>query len=94
MFICHSLGGIIFKQAPNHAHNNLPDATDQDILDSAKTVAFLGTPHGRVDAAWWSRMATRIISTLSGYQTPIFDPFLEYLEKGSKELTAVSEDFV
>ena len=94
MFICHSHGGIIFKQALNHAHDNLSDATDQNTLDSAKTVAFIGTPHGGVGAAWWSRMATRISSTLSGYQTPIFDPFLEYLEKGSKELTAVSEDFV
>lgn len=94
MFICHSLGGIVFKQALNHAHSNLPDDKYQDILDNAKAVAFLGTPHGGADAAWWSRMATRIIGTLSGYQAPISDRFLECLQKGSKELSAISEDFV
>ncbi len=40
MFICHSLGGVIFKEALNCAHTKLPNDIYQDFLNSTKAVAF------------------------------------------------------
>ncbi|KAF5018994.1 hypothetical protein F66182_9012 [Fusarium sp. NRRL 66182] len=49
VFICHSLGGIVFKQALVFAHEDR--STHGSTLESIIGVVFLGTPHGGSDMA-------------------------------------------
>ena len=82
MFVCHSLEGVIFKEALNYAHTKLPDDIYQDFMDSTKAVAFLGTPHGGASAAWWASKASSLASVLN------------CLHRDSEELFGISTDFV
>ncbi|KAB5551245.1 hypothetical protein GE09DRAFT_1204258 [Coniochaeta sp. 2T2.1] len=43
IFVCHSLGGIVFKQALVTAHED--DAVYGELLRSIAGVVFMGTPH-------------------------------------------------
>ena len=94
MFVCHSLGGVIFKEALNCAHTKLPDDVYQDIMDSTKAVAFLGTPHGGASAAWWASKASSLASVLSAKLIPQSDKFVNCLKRDSEELVRISTDFV
>ena len=93
IFICHSLGGIIVKDALNIAHATLSDDIYRDILYSTQAVAFLGTPHMGASAAWWASNASSLVSGLSGKLIPRRDAFVKCLEKNSRELARISADF-
>lgn len=94
MFVCHSLGGVIFKEALNCAHTKLPDDIYQDFMDSTKAVAFLGTPHGGASAAWWASKASSLASVLSAKLIPRSEKFVNCLNRDSEELFRISTDFV
>ena len=94
MFICHSLGGVIFKEALNCAHTKLPNDIYQDFLNSTKAVAFLGTPHAGATAAWWASKASLLAGVLSAELVPRSDKFVNCLQKNSEELARISMDFV
>ncbi|KAI9863600.1 MAG: hypothetical protein M1813_003623 [Trichoglossum hirsutum] len=49
-FICHSLGGILFRQALNLAH--LDAKNFRELLEKFARVIFMGTPHGGSDVAF------------------------------------------
>ncbi|GAB1311956.1 hypothetical protein MFIFM68171_02166 [Madurella fahalii] len=67
IFICHSLRGVVFKQAFNLAHIPGPESYRyRAIAESILGVIFLGTPHrskGSLEANW-STLLSRI-ATLS-----------------------------
>ena len=94
MFICHSLGGVIFKEALNCAHTKRPNDIYPDILDSTKAVAFLGTPHAGASAAWWASKASLLAGVLSVRLLPRSDKFVNCLKRDSEELARISMDFV
>ena len=94
MFVCHSLGGIIFKEALNCAHTKLPDDIYKDVTDSTKAVAFLGTPHAGASAAWWAQKASLLVGVLSARLAPRSDKFVNCLKRDSNELARISSDFV
>jgi len=62
-FICHSLGGILFKQAINIAHQRTRDYGE--ILHRFTGIEFMGTPHGGADLAFWMTYASRVLHTAS-----------------------------
>lgn len=51
-FVCHSLGGLIVKQALLQLNEQKTiDARSKSLLDRVKQVVFLGTPHGGATGA-------------------------------------------
>jgi protein SERAC1 len=89
-FICHSLGGILFKQALNLAHQCPEDY--QDMLEKFTGVVFMGTPHAGSDVALWASYAGRLLHAASfGTRTNI--GLLEVLRKDSGFLGELSRTF-
>lgn len=62
IFVCHSLGGIVFKQAMSFAYNETPD-----IWLRCKGVIFLGTPHRGSAAAEIAKTVASIVNKPSTY---------------------------
>ncbi|KAF2802482.1 uncharacterized protein BDZ99DRAFT_576851 [Mytilinidion resinicola] len=57
LFICHSLGGLILKQALWIAHQHTPDAETPTLEDVTSGILFLGSPHttSKDDKNWENR---------------------------------------
>ncbi|KAH7322547.1 hypothetical protein B0I35DRAFT_425961 [Stachybotrys elegans] len=91
VFICHSLGGIVFKQAVIKAHeqNNF----FANILDNIRGVVFFATPHRGSDLATWDRIGTVLHKAGSlGYMTNT--NLSKDLKVNAEFLKRVSESFV
>ncbi|KAH7129085.1 hypothetical protein EDB81DRAFT_728975 [Dactylonectria macrodidyma] len=90
VFICHNLGGIIFKQALVRARerNHLTH-----LLDKIGGVAFFGTPHTTSSSAKLSEIIGTIlkVSTL-GYSTN--SKLLADLKNHSESFRAITKPFV
>ncbi|TGJ83087.1 hypothetical protein E0Z10_g5673 [Xylaria hypoxylon] len=84
IFICHGLGGVIFKQVLNEAHENNRYASA--ILPRVVGVAFFGTPHRGSDMVHWSRMLETgdLPSTARSQLTEDFELDFNILEHISK----------
>lgn len=89
-FICHSLGGLLFKQALNLAHQDPENY--RDMLERFTGVVFMGTPHGGADVAFWASYAGRLLNAASlGTRTNV--GLLQVLRKDSKFLGTLSHTF-
>ncbi|KAH6636029.1 Alpha/Beta hydrolase protein [Chaetomium tenue] len=86
VFIGHSLGGIVIKQALKHAK----DHHFTDIATHTHGIVFFGTPHRGADAAGWASTLSGILATAT-HKPP--SKFLEALKTDSVELRKISEDF-
>ncbi|KAI0537057.1 hypothetical protein GGR58DRAFT_473302 [Xylaria digitata] len=91
IFICHGLGGIIFKQALNKAHENNRYASV--ILPCIVGVAFFGTPHRSTDIAQWSRMLNRMLEA-SDLPTTVTSQLAKNFELDFGTLEHISKSFV
>ncbi|KXH30114.1 ankyrin repeat protein [Colletotrichum simmondsii] len=90
VFICHSLGGLVFKQAVIMAH--VQDRHYSCILDRIHGVVFFATPHRGSSLATWDEIGTRIAkATTLGYATN--SKLSSNLKVDSKFLKSVSESF-
>ncbi|KAK1487859.1 ankyrin repeat protein [Colletotrichum cuscutae] len=90
VFICHSLGGLIFKQAVIMAHEQ--DRHYSCILDRIHGVVFFGTPHRGSSLATWDEIGTRIVkATTLGYATN--RKLSSNLKVDSMFLKSISESF-
>ncbi|KAM7185523.1 hypothetical protein V8F20_011779 [Naviculisporaceae sp. PSN 640] len=91
VFIAHSLGGILVKEALNRAwtrHQNY-----EDILHAVKGCIFLGVPHRGAAIATWAKHATQLTKFLTfGFAGNT--SFLGTLEPDSAEWIRISDDFV
>ncbi|KAI1145838.1 Alpha/Beta hydrolase protein [Nemania diffusa] len=88
VFIAHSLGGIVIKQALALAEQSQYDFPG--MTTHTKGIVFFGTPHRGANAADWALMATKIgrsVLPRSHFR------YLEILKRNSEELYDVSEDF-
>jgi len=63
IFIAHSLGGIVVKEALNIAWTK--HRLYEDILESVKGCIFMGVPHHGAGIAKWAKHATQIVKTVS-----------------------------
>ncbi|KAL8654315.1 MAG: hypothetical protein Q9226_003490 [Calogaya cf. arnoldii] len=91
VFICHSLGGIVFKKALVLAHQR--STTYSNLLDRVQGVMFLGTPHRGSDVAYWMGFVARAFQTAQ-LGTGTNSKLLEALEKNSSTLSNISQEFV
>ncbi|KAF8849180.1 hypothetical protein BDZ45DRAFT_604762, partial [Acephala macrosclerotiorum] len=90
LFVCHSLGGIVFKQALIIAHEK--ETRYKDILESVAGVVFLATPHKGADVAFWGTLLTKLANfAVAG---KIRDDLLAGLKPKSKELGDICSQFV
>ncbi|KAK4140980.1 Alpha/Beta hydrolase protein [Dichotomopilus funicola] len=89
VFIGHSLGGIIIKQALKHAKDKRPRFSD--IHTNTTGLIFFATPHRGADAARWAAIVMDIASSMSLRPS---SGFLNALQTDSETLLSVSEDFL
>ena len=90
LFICHSLGGIVFKKAMIIAHERSERywAISRDTYG----VLFMGTPHRGSDMAFWTTVIGKIadVFTLGSIRTQL----LQDLQPKSACLGTICSQFV
>ncbi|KAK4223461.1 Alpha/Beta hydrolase protein [Podospora fimiseda] len=92
VFLGHSLGGIIIKQALRIATPLIAKQSPySDISTSTKGLIFFGTPHRGADGARWLTLVTNITSSLSPQIKA--SPFVKALQTHSEELFKITQDF-
>ena len=107
IFICHSLGGIVVKsvndmfqhaslfadqsQAIIYAHNH--SSHYKTLLDQVRGIVFIGTPHRGSDVAYWAGFLARALHALQ-FSTSTNNSLLPTLERNSKQLSDVSQQFI
>ena len=60
VFVAHSLGGLVVKQALIEARKQTHEPDLLDIYDSTHAIIFFGTPHRGSDLASWGLMLSTI----------------------------------
>ena len=97
IFVCHSLGGIVTKQAMIMAHLS---SRNKATWSATNAIIFMGTPHnGSTYAAYAKKLANvaNLASHLSlthRFTGGVRSPLLESLKVGNKELESIAGDFV
>ncbi|KAL9111404.1 MAG: hypothetical protein Q9187_007923, partial [Circinaria calcarea] len=87
VFLCHSLGGIIVKQALVRAMHGI---AYESIHRSTRAIAFFGTPHRGGNRADLGRILASIAVHLTG---SVKNNFLETLQKNSTGAADIHELF-
>ena len=88
IFVCHSLGGIVVKQALVHAA--LHDELYGDIRKATVGLMFFGTPHGGGNKADTAKTWASVISVFTGETR---NSLLSTLKAGSLYNEATADDF-
>ncbi|KAI6771494.1 hypothetical protein HG531_009119 [Fusarium graminearum] len=88
IFVAHSLGGLVCKEAILLSRNN-PEPHLQGIFDYTKGIIFLGTPHR---GSWMAKWADIPASAL-GVVKSINKSLLKILETDNKYLESVQDRF-
>ncbi|KAI0100891.1 Alpha/Beta hydrolase protein [Nemania sp. FL0031] len=87
VFVGHSLGGIVIKQALVLAKD---DGRFPDITRNTKGLVFLGTPHRGADLAQWAVLIKKIGGAVINHPDK---KLLKTLQTHSDELYKITEDF-
>lgn len=90
VFICHSLGGILLKQAIVRAFEQERYAS---ILECSKAVIFMGTPHRGSSHATWGTMLSQILK-LAAFGASTNTQLTKDLQPNSRLLEYVSRSFL
>ncbi|KAH8782222.1 hypothetical protein F5882DRAFT_439845 [Hyaloscypha sp. PMI_1271] len=90
VFICHSLGGLLFKQALVLCNNG---QNYRHLLERIHGIVFMGTPHRGSDIAFWASYAGNLINAVS-FGTRTNKDLLGVLRKDSSFLGSLSQKFV
>ncbi|KAH7245282.1 hypothetical protein BKA59DRAFT_170735 [Fusarium tricinctum] len=90
LFICHSLGGLIVKQALIMSSKK---ESYQLIYESTRSIFFFGTPHRGSRTIGGRARVTLVehLAKVAGYAVP--PEIRDVLEPGSKELFAINDDY-
>ncbi|KAJ5372779.1 hypothetical protein N7517_004785 [Penicillium concentricum] len=89
IFVAHSLGGLVCKQAILMSRNN-PDTHFQDIFDALKGVIFMGTPH---KGAWMANWA-KIPAAALGFVKSTNVKLLDVLERDNELVQSIQSQFM
>ncbi|KAI5777156.1 ankyrin repeat-containing domain protein [Geopyxis carbonaria] len=88
VWVCHSLGGMVLKQA-------LAMATTDRRYGTMKTatygIVFLGTPHHGLDPSAWGKIITNVVKITTHALRP---NAIQLVDGDSKALMDIAEDFV
>lgn len=89
IFVAHSLGGLVCKQALLRSRNN-PEAHLRGIFNSTKGIIFLGTPHR---GSWMADMA-KVPASALGLVKSINTSLLTALQADTQYLKSLQDDFL
>ena len=89
IFIAHSLGGLVCKEAILLSRNN-PEAHLRSIFDCVKGIVFMGTPHKGSWMSEWARIPARVL----GFVKSTNKSLLEILETDSPLLESIQLRFL
>ncbi|KAF7502214.1 hypothetical protein GJ744_006436 [Endocarpon pusillum] len=91
IYIAHSLGGIVVKQAIIRAHER--SLVYGDLLRHIRGIVFMGVPHRGADLAYWAAFAANIVQVVQlGFGTNA--NFVEALKRNSQPFAKISRQFV
>ena len=85
IFVTHSLGGLVCKEAILLSRNN-PDAHLRDIFDHTKGIIFMGTPHKGAWMADWANIPASALGLVKSTNKSLLkiletdDQFLESIQ--------------
>jgi tetratricopeptide (TPR) repeat protein len=89
VFVCHSLGGVVCKQALVEAHN--ANEVHGPILKYTRGIAFFGTPHSGGHGA---RLGDSIVRVLHAVTGNVRNDIMEWLRSDSFLSNHLAENFV
>ncbi|KAM3500983.1 hypothetical protein MY10362_005939 [Beauveria mimosiformis] len=90
IFVAHSLGGLVVKQAINMAH--VDNGRFGALLKSIEGCVFLGVPHGGADKVWWKTVPGRMVKVCTvGAKGNI--NFAKSIERSSDIWLDIAEEF-
>ena len=88
IFVAHSLGGLVCKQAVLQSRNN-PEKHLRDIFDSVIAIAFMGTPHRGAWVADGSKIPAHALGLIKSTNKSI----LAILESNNQLLDSIQDMF-
>ncbi|OAQ58120.1 SesB protein [Pochonia chlamydosporia 170] len=88
IFVAHSLGGLICKEAILLSRNN-PEAHLRGIFDCTKGIIFMGTPHRGSWMADWAKIPAYTLGVVKSTNKSL----LKVLETDDKYLQSVQDRF-
>jgi pimeloyl-ACP methyl ester carboxylesterase len=88
IFVCHSLGGLVCENALVTSRQR-PEKHLQNILQSTRAIAFLGTPHHAAGLARWAELSSRYIGVIKQTNTEI----VAVLRRESELLARIQDSF-
>ncbi|KAI7765536.1 hypothetical protein LZL87_007287 [Fusarium oxysporum] len=89
IFVVHSLGGLVCKEAILLSRNN-PSRPRQDFFTHIKGVVFMGTPHKGSWMADWSRIPAKTLGLVKSTNRSL----LEVLETNNQYLESIHVRFL
>ncbi|KAF4339541.1 kinesin light chain [Fusarium beomiforme] len=89
IFVAHSLGGLVCKEAILLSRNN-PNRSRQDFFTNIKGVIFMGTPHKGSWMADWSKIPARALGLVKSTNKSL----LEVLQTNNQYLESIHVRFL
>ncbi|KAM5528212.1 phosphorylase superfamily protein [Fusarium oxysporum f. sp. phaseoli] len=89
IFVVHSLGGLVCKEAILLSRNN-PNRSRQDFFTHIKGIVFMGTPHKGSWMADWSRIPAKTLGLVKSTNRSL----LEVLETNNQYLESIHVRFL
>ena len=88
IFVAHSLGGIVCKEAILLSRND-PEAHIRDVFNCTKGIVFMGTPHKGSWMADWAKIPASALGLIISTNRPL----LEILETDNQFLESIQTRF-
>jgi len=92
IFIAHSLGGIVVKEALRRSHSfQMHQSHLHEIYNSTKAVTFFGTPHGGADPRGLIHLIAEKVAQVAGFS--INKQLVDTLLPTSERLRELRDEF-
>ena len=92
VFIAHSLGGLVVKDALNRSAQSVRNQRHARVVETTAGIVFLGTPHRGSSSASLGRKFFRLGELLAGQKANV--KLLEALKSGSESLERITDGFL
>ena len=94
IFVAHSLGGILVKDAVVESRKfsqNSHNVRMRQVYEQCRAIFFFGTPHSGATLAEWGLLLSNILGSIPGPDT--YKKLLRELSPDSEKLEMVTKDF-
>ena len=89
LLVAHSLGGLVCKDALRVSKDS-PELYLQDVFNSTRGIAFMGTPHSGSWLAKWAKLPVKSLGLLRRTDANL----LAILETDSEVLNRIQDNFL